>query len=544
MHSLGHTRFTFGLLQLLVAAVCSFCSLGWGACTTRNTGTSSTDITIYSKGDCSGFPLTFPRGSLACTLGEANCDGQPYNFTIKCLNNGGGYGILVPSVRFTQVPCNSVCTGMGSYRVYFDYTTCDTQAEADSVSCLNAGNLWLDGACRDEQWVCENSGGTWQDGQCITCNDHVAMPDKCEELWKSGYNVDGDGNPGGGGYWAITTYECFYDSCAMSLNCQEKSSFPAGNLTCADFQDTSGTPGRCVGVMGYSCIIQCGNGSTIDCECDGHCERAMNNPACACASSSSTPHSSSSGGGSSSSGGTSSGETSSGSSSDSGGTSSGGGGGSSGSGGDWEYNYYPHLDTLVRNSKSMVGYLSDIDRQIAALNFQQQSGDNSAAIVAAVAEGTDAQIATKDTLHSMHGTLNRIDSALNQEVETEDYSGWISSASNMVNTLYSMAADTSHTLVSVDSVKADTSTFKSKYSGLFISNVYTREGCYTFTIKDSGLMGKIGKTFKLGASLDFGSVGGFDLCAILRGLVRACGAILCLLITIKAYRSAFSSSDG
>lgn len=27
MHSVGHTRFTFGLLQLLVAAVCAFCSL-------------------------------------------------------------------------------------------------------------------------------------------------------------------------------------------------------------------------------------------------------------------------------------------------------------------------------------------------------------------------------------------------------------------------------------------------------------------------------------------------------------------------------------
>lgn len=370
------------------------------------------------------------------------------------------------------------------------------------------------------------------------------MPDKCEEIWKSGYNVDGDGNPGGGGYWAITTYECFYDSCAMSLNCQEKSSFPAGNLSCDDFQDTSGTPGRCVGVMGYNCIIQCGNGSTINCECDGECQKAINNPACACASSSSTPHSSSSGGGSSS-GGISSGETSSGSSSDSGETSSGSGGGSSGSGGgDWEYNYTEDIWHIRKNTESVVGYLSDIDRQIAALNFQQQSGDNSAAVVAAVAEGTDAQNATKDTLHSMHGTLNRIDSALNQEVETEDYSGWISSASQWATNLYSQAADTSHILVSIDSVKADTSNFKSKYSGLFISNVYTREGCYTFTIKESGFIGMVGKTFKLGASLDFGSVGGFDLCAILRGLVRACGAILCLLITIKAYRSAFSSSDG
>lgn len=531
MHSVGHTRFTFGLLQLLVAAVCAFCSLGWGACTS---GSYSQTIGMLSDFNCG-------NGSAGC---YTSCDECSCKSTVK---NGSYYfsgatlSVKRPSCLTSCSSCR--CTG---YSECIYSVRCSSQAEADSVACLNAGNLWIDGSCCDEQCVCENDGGQWVDGECRpACNDHVAMPDKCEELWKSGYNVDGDGNPGGGGYWAITTYECFYDSCAMSLNCQEKSSFPAGNLSCDDFLDTSGTPGRCVGVMGYNCIIQCGNGSTINCECDGQCERSVNNPACACASSSSTPHSSSSGGGSSS-GGTSSGETSSGSSSDSGEISSGSGGGSSGSGGgdDWEYNYSEVLSHIRKNTESTVGYLSDIDRQIAALNFQQQSGDNSVAVAAAVAEGTAAQNATKDTLHSLHGTLDRIDSALNQEVDTEDYSGWISSASNMANTLYSMAADTSYTLVSVDSMKADTSTFKSKYSGLFISNVYTREGCYTFTIKDSGLMGRIGRTFKLGASLDFGSVGGFDLCAILRGLVRACGAILCLLITIKAYRSAFSSSDG
>lgn len=540
MHSVGHTRFTFGLLQLLVAAVCAFCSFGWGACVSVQwttpmycdnwNGTNYYVIETYSGSDCNSNRVC---SSTAQTPPHVCVDGSLY------------YTNLFK--RGTQCR-NNVSTSCGSgsrFEQFFGYSIrCNTQAEADSVACLNGGNLWIDGECWDEQRVCENDGGQWVDGQCVPrCNDHIAMPDKCEEIWKSGYNVDGDGNPGGGGYWAITTYECFYDSCAMSLNCQEKSSFPAGNLSCNDFQDTSGTPGRCVGVMGYNCIMQCGNGSTINCECDGDCQNAINNLACACASSSSTPHSSSSGGGSSSSGETSSsdsGETS----SDSGETSSGSAGGSSGSGGDWEYNYTEDIYRIRKNSESMVGYLSDIDRQIAALNFQQQSGDNSAAVVAAVAAGTDAQNATKDTLHSMHGTLDRIDSALNQEVETEDYSGWISSASNMANMLYSMAADTSHTLVSVDSMKADTSNFKSKYSGLFISNVYTREGCYTFTIKDSGLMGRIGRTFKLGASLDFGSIGGFDLCAILRGVVRACGALLCLLITIKAYRSAFSSSDG
>ena len=83
-------------------------------------------------------------------------------------------------------------------------------------------------------YVCRlnvEDGKQWVNGECKeSCNDHVEMPDKCEELWKSGYNVDADGNPGGGGYWAIVTYECYYDSCSMSLNCQEKSSFPAGSF--------------------------------------------------------------------------------------------------------------------------------------------------------------------------------------------------------------------------------------------------------------------------------------------------------------------------
>lgn len=540
MHSVRHTRLTFGLLQLLVAAVCAFSSLGWGACTKWTT--SGTSMTDYRTGYCRGSDLVVPI-SVNCS-GNNSCGAAcPNKFTL--IPGGGSNRGICSGLSVSITQYGGCYYSLPYFLTNVEYYECDSQAEADSLACLNAGNLWIDGACRNEQWVCENDGGQWVDGECRpACNDHVTLPDKCEEIWKSGYNVDGDGNPGGGGYWAITTYECFYDSCQMSLNCTEKSSFPAGNLSCNDFQDTSGTPGRCVGTMGYNCIIQCGNGATINCDCDGSCQKAINNPACSCPSSSSVGSSSSAGSSSSGESSSSSSAESSPSSSAESSPSSSGETSSGSAGGDWEYNYNPQLDKIVRNTESTVGYLSDIDRQIAALNFQQQNSDNSKAIAASVAEGTDAQNATKDTLHSVHGTLDHIDSALNQEVETEDFSAWISSASEWANNLYSQAADTSHTLVSVDSMKADTSNFKSKYSGLFISNVYTREGCYTFTIKDSGFMGMIGKTFKLGASLDFGNIGGFDLCSILRGFVRACGAILCLLITIKAYRAAFSSSDG
>lgn len=48
MHSVGHTRYTFGLLQLLVAAVCAFCSLGWCACVSENyNNTSGSKIRVF-----------------------------------------------------------------------------------------------------------------------------------------------------------------------------------------------------------------------------------------------------------------------------------------------------------------------------------------------------------------------------------------------------------------------------------------------------------------------------------------------------------------
>lgn len=525
MHSFGHIRpFAFGL-PLIVAVVCALSSLGWGDCVPYQRGLvqiygGDVGIQYCSNNSSSGY------------YGANICGAMSHTTTIY---NGRQCYVSVGSFSHCASDYYAECVSTG--------TCCRTQVELDSVICLNSGSLWIDSQCCDEQCVCEKDGGQWVNGQCQpACNDHVSMPDKCEEIWKSGYSIDADGNPGGGGYWAITTYECFYDSCAMSLNCQEKSSFPAGSLNCGDFQDTTGTPGRCVGTVGFQCIMQCGT-STHNCDCDGSCQKALDSPDCGCPSSSSSTGSSSSGGSSSfGENSSSSGENSS-SSGESSGSSSGSGGTSSGSGGDWEYNYHPELEKLISLNVNQVGYLSDIDRMVANINANGLKVDNSAT-VSAVAQATDAQKAGNDTLHSMHSTLDRIDSALNQNVEEPDISDWITSATSTADRLYSMANDTTTRKVHIDSVKADTSQFKSKYSGLFISNAYTRVGCYTWQIKDSGFMGKVGKQFKLGGSVDFSSLGGFDLCSILRGIVRAIGAILCLLITIKAYRSAFSSSDG
>ena len=535
MYSFGHIRsFAFGL-PLLVAVVCALFSFGWGACTTSSTPLFS--LHLGSRIDCY-------YGS------ASHCGGEGYrplcSNTSVCsggcqsvYNNNGVYYYdgrnRGASMYWCNNSSNSSCGSISSQPFCDYYASCTTQAEADSALCLNSGSLWIDGVCCDEQCVCEKNGGQWVNGECNSCNDHVPMPDKCEELWQSGYSVDGEGNAGGGGYWAIVTYECFYDSCAMSLNCQEKSNFPAGSLNCGDFMDSTGTTGRCVGVVGFQCVMQCGT-VTKNCDCDGSCQKALDTPDCAC------PKSSSSSGDASS----SSGDASS-SSADvptsSGGVLTSSGSGSGSGSDDWEYDYTPKFNELISLNASQVGYLSDIDKIVANINANGLKVDVSG-LEAAATQELAAQKAGNDTLHSIHWTLDRIDSALTQEVETPDISDWLTSATSVADELYSKARDTTTIKVHIDSLKADTSNFKSKYSGLFITNAYTRDGCYTFTIKDSGLMGKVGHQFKLGASVNFGDLGGWDLCAILRGVVRAIGAILCLLITIKAYRSAFSSSDG
>ena len=258
-----------------------FAVLGWSACRTLSSSTGSCyDLNVETRDGCN-----WPSGSTVnCGAGGVLSLSDYY---------GGNKSCVITS-----------CTYDGCRR-NFTYVSCSTVTESDSVKCLNAGNQWIDGSCCDAKCLCLKEGHQWNEStqSCESCNDHVDVPDKCVEVWKNGYTTDVDGNPGGGGYWAIETYECYYDSCAMSLNCQgPKNSFPAGNLTCDDFQDTTLNK-KCLGVVGHRCTIQCPNNTTINCDCDGSCVVAQTSKGCQCPinSSSSTPSSSSSGDGSSSS---------------------------------------------------------------------------------------------------------------------------------------------------------------------------------------------------------------------------------------------------
>ena len=229
-----------------------------------------------------------PPGNLACYLNDSFCsctDGMyAYNaFWIGCTQSNG----------------RCYCTG-----------NCENKSSSDSLVCVRNGGLWENGTCCNAECRCKREGGQWVNGKCQNCNEHTNDQTKCDMTWNTGYSTDATGEPGGGGYWQINLYECYYDSCAMSLNCTLKSHFPAGSLTCDDFNDGchGGDCGRCIAVIGSQCTIQCPNNVTINCACDGSCDHAKTLTACRCPeqSSSSGGGSSSSGGGSSSSGGGSS----------------------------------------------------------------------------------------------------------------------------------------------------------------------------------------------------------------------------------------------
>lgn len=521
-------RNLYDCVLIAVLFVLSLVGGAWGACSEYITRT--TDGLACRGVICVGLPITCPEVPNAVLLS---------NNANECRRNDS-YGD---------------CRVIENFDVKCYYTLCQNQTELDSVECLHNGNQWLDGSCCDAQCVCERDGHQWNEStqSCVSCNDHVDVPDKCMETWKKGYTTDAEGNPGGGGYWAITTYECYYDSCAMSLNCTEKSSFPAGNLTCDDFQDTSST-NNCVAVIGYQCTIQCGNNLTKNCDCDGSCEHAKTRADCQCpnpfqSSSSASPGSSSSGQNQSS----SSGENTDSSSSNESPGSSGSGPGSSGSGGeDWEYDYRGVLSQIESNTRSTAtntniaaGYLSNIDRWQSTLNMSIQQTKNSVdAAAGKAAEAAEATSEVKDTLHRTNELLQGISDRMGDttDVDFSGVSGWVDSVTHTVDSLRQKVANGPDSL-SVDSMKSDTSQYKSNYSSLFLSNSTTRIGCYEFKLKKPVGNSKFAQKM-MDIQVNFGNLGGmFDMCSIGRGVVRCCGAILVILIMIVSYKAAFKGGE-
>lgn len=521
--------------------------------------------------DCWHSSLDKFYGNCSSPLVYSDCE-TGFCQSVACNSywNDGPYSCNLPYHNPNVSPyywLDNLGFNQGSFSTSCHYTTaCGDKCSADSLLCIQSGGFWLP----DSSAECGKSCKLNQ------CNDHTNDQTKCDMTWNTGYSTDATGEPGGGGYWQINLYECYYDSCAMSLNCQIKSHFPAGSLTCDDFNDgcQGGDCGRCIAAIGSQCTIQCPNNVTINCACDGSCDHAMTLTDCRCPEQSSSSGGSSSSGESSSSGGSSSsGEGSSSSMSSSSGQSS-----SSelprsssspkdSSNGDWEYDYSQVLNEIeyntrltsnntkqiasntneiATNTNIAAGYLSSIDKWASTINFnmQAESGQIINAIESGATQVANASNAVADSVGRSNEILQEINSSvgvLGDSVEIPDISDWLDSANSSIESLKN--PDT--TFVRVDSLQSDTSRFKSKYSSMFLTNVYTRNGCYEFKIAKPSQNSVFGRFFSSDIVVNFGNLANtFDFCAILRGICRIAGAILVLLISIKSYRSAFSSSDG
>lgn len=171
---------------------------------------------------CTEYQEFYSTVARPCGYGSGNISNSGV-----CAYNGSDCGQIKRPYQSSNYNC--MCTGSSNDCMRVPLGQCTTGLSGDSLMCLYNGNLWIDGDCRNEQWVCENDGGTWNDQtQSCTppCNDHANPHQECVQSWDNGYNECEGLNCVSGGYWKINIYECYFDSCAMSKVCSEGSSFP------------------------------------------------------------------------------------------------------------------------------------------------------------------------------------------------------------------------------------------------------------------------------------------------------------------------------
>jgi hypothetical protein len=297
-------------------------------------------------------------------------------------------------------------------------------------------------------------------------------------------------------------------------------------------------------MIGSTCFYECDNGAYGECEAkDGICDMHAVGANCSWEI---PPTSSSSPGGGTSSGGTPGSSSSPGDST--GGTSSG-------------IDYTGKLNEIIDSihntndaqRNTQVATMA-VNQSVQNLHMTTQSistkisqvNDNLHSIQSAIESAADAPAAAAEQLADSIGETNSLldkilSFFLGDSVEYDDDAIYLDSVENWANSL-SAKWDSGGTSVYIDSLKPDTSTFRSKYNKLFISNAATRDGCYIFTMKGTEQKNTSNKFWFSDIVIDFSNVGGFNICAIVRGVVRFCAFLLCLMITISSYRSAFAST--
>ena len=151
--------------HFIALAVLLFSVASWGSCYN-----SSTNFRCYSAGQLVG-------GSVACASFSASgcgltCSGN-WTAGLTCTNTN------VVQNSYSVNGCNS-----GEALFTINYTTCTSKAEADSVSCINGGQNWVNGQCSPPidstvcdlaKARCDKLGGVFtgtplEDGCSSSCN--------------------------------------------------------------------------------------------------------------------------------------------------------------------------------------------------------------------------------------------------------------------------------------------------------------------------------------------------------------------------------------
>lgn len=481
------------------------------------------------------FPRLFQHGS--CSSSNISGCGNDYSATASISCSGcsqisvsfnarpSSYPYYCSDIRVNDVRCDYYS---GEDRVDYSILRCQTQAEADSVFCVNDGKEWINGQCKDQ---CTG-------GKTVACSTfpsgnltpgtpayihRVYILDSCTQTQQ--LVEEAPGSCAEVGYCKYGQSQCTDYGMGGYLEGSSSSSSPG-------WSSSSGVECRNIGLIGNTCFFDCNNGAKGYCDGkDGQCDNVDN------CSWDVPPQSSESGeGGEGGEGGASSS-----SPGDSSAT-------SSPSGIDYTNKLNEIIDSIHNTNEAqragnaaLIGIDEKANKANENLSNINTSIKGLGGKLGAVADASaDAAAQVSDTLHNTNSLLDKIlGFFLGDSVEYDDDKNFLDSTLSWAEGLQDRFSSGSE--IPLDSLQADTSQFKTKFSKMFISNAAIREGCYIFTMKGVKKQGQNSFFFD-DVVVDFSKIGGFNFCAIVRGVVKFCAFIICLLITISSYRSAFAST--
>lgn len=551
--NLNHGLLSETAQVVLLLALLLFCAQSWGSCTTSSSGLASVS-----------------KGRIECYYGSASyCGGEGYRplctSTVVCsggceqvYERNGVYYYDPRNRGSNQNLCNnssSASCGSISTVAYCDYySSCTTQAEADSARCV----------------LNPSAPG------CVVLQDTSIFV--CNESFEYNYQTGQEKQP----YMQLYRCDCKWDATNKTGTCNGKTNVnPKTDCelvmnipgTCNEngYQqgpntDTTGSSATCYAIVGDKCYMRDNrSGNTFTCGCDGNCNYAyeqMNrglceNPYFSSASQDSTfdPFSSSSISSSSGGEGGEGGETSSSSGEGGEGTS----GSSAGDSSDFEYDYTSILEAIQANTQGTMNNTQNIDANFIQVNTNinnvMNAVNSASSNIAGAVNNASSNIGGKlNTLLDDFGEYSTMwtqykDSMLHPDVDVAFDTNYHDDSLSAVRTrvqqnmheidsILDVLGDTATQYIAFDSIYdwSDTATIKDKL-GDFFFNAPAINSCPVFSFsQEYPVVGE------LEMRIDFGNLNGnIDLCSLIRAIVRALTLISIVFGTIHAVRTAFSN---